>query len=173
MCKQDHEIAEVNAAKCHGIAVLIFGIISCIGFLLSALTGPLISGIGGILLVVSSSIIICCGPEKAKPGGDGKLQAGMVCGFIGAGCEIGGAVVGIALFFGWKADIETACGLGMAGASYDSMYAQPCVDLAVGIVGALVWPSVAISIVAGILAIVFALKCKAGRTAMLSKGGSA
>ena len=134
------------------------------GLLLSALTGPLIAGIGGILGTIASGILICCGPPH-EGGGAGKMQACMVLCAIGALCEIAGAAVGVALFFGWKADIEEGCGVAVYGAAYS----QACVDLAVGLVGSLVWPSTGVSIVAGVLMVVCAMKCKVAMAALSGK----
>ena len=93
--------------------------------------------------------------------------------FIGGALEIVGAIVGIALFFGWKADIETACGLNSGYAQYNMAAVQACIDLGVGITATLVWPSVAISIAAGVLMLIAGFFSIQARTAMLSKGGSA
>ena len=157
-------VPEVKAASCAAISVLVMGVLSCIGLLLASLTGPLIAGIGGILGTIGSSIVICCGPPTTG-GGAGKMQACMYLCAIGCLLEIGGAAVGIALFFGWKANIETGCAVyGNSGPSYDS-----CVNGLVGLVGALVWPSVGISFGAGAAMIDCALKSKKAVAALSGK----
>ena len=142
---------------------------SLIGFILSVIVGPIIAGIGGLIACIGSSILVCCGPEKGKPGGDGKLQAGAVLMFIGGALEIVGAVVSIVLFFKWKADTEAGCEL-----AYGSSYGyQPCVDVIVGFIGAFVWPFVGLAIATGVVELFAGFFCIQARTAMLSKGGTA
>jgi hypothetical protein len=55
---------KANHAKNLAIAVLVFGVLSCVG--ISA--GEWLGGVGGILSVVASSMIICCAPPQAGPG---------------------------------------------------------------------------------------------------------
>lgn len=168
MCGSDHPVPQVNSAKCWAIPALIFGIISCIGLALSAITGPLIAGLGGIVGTIGASILICCGPAAGQPGGDGKMMAGAVLMGIAAGVEIIGAIVGIALFFSWEANIRTICSGGSGGTLN-----QPCYDLSVGFTAILMWPSVAISIIAGIIFIVAAVKSAQARSALLAGGSKA
>ena len=81
MCGKNPDVnPAVNSAKCWAIPGLVFAILSCIGFLAYAW----IQGVGGILACVGTSIVICCGPEKGKPGGDGKMMAAFVLMLIGA-----------------------------------------------------------------------------------------
>lgn len=162
MCGSDHPVPQVNSAKCWAIPALIFGIISCIGLALSAITGPLIAGLGGIVGTIGASILICCGPAAGQPGGDGKMMAGAVLMGIAAGVEIIGAIVGIALFFSWEAGIRSGCG-----------GSQSCYDAFVGFTAILMWPSVAVSIIAGIIFIVAAVKSAQARSALLAGGSKA
>lgn len=166
MCGGNHEVKEVNTAKCWAVSVLVFGILACIGFA----GGAWIQGIGGILCCVGSGILVCCGPESGKPGGDGKENAAAICMIIGGVIEIIGAVVGLILFFGVKSRAEEACAVysGYGSAETD------CINTAVGIAGIIIFPSVGLGVIAGILACVAGMHaCKAKAALSGSKGGSA
>lgn len=166
MCGGNHEVKEVNTAKCWAISVLVFGILACIGFA----GGAWIQGIGGILCCVGSGILICCGPESGKPGGDGKENAAAICMIIGGVIEIIGAVVGLILFFGIKSRAEESCAY-LAG--YGSAE-EDCVNTTVGFVAVIIFPSVGFGCVAGILAIVAgSMACKAKAALSGGKSGSA
>jgi len=166
MCGGNHEVKEVNTAKCWAISVLVFGILACIGFL----GGAWIQGIGGILCCVGSGILICCGPESGKPGGDGKENAAAICMIIGGAIEIIGAVVGLIVFFGIKSRAEESC-------SYLSGYGSAesdCINTAVGIAGVVIFPSVGLGVVSAILSIIAGVNaCKAKNALAGGKGGSA
>ena len=64
MCSSDTVSKEVNRAKCASIGALICGILACLGF---AANGWL-AGIGGILAIIASSMLICCGPTARGQG---------------------------------------------------------------------------------------------------------
>ena len=57
-CNNDpNNLPEVNKTRCVAIAVMVFGVISCLGFLVPGLWW---GGLGGILAVVGSSVVLCC-----------------------------------------------------------------------------------------------------------------
>ena len=152
--------AEGNQAKCWAIPAMVFAILSCIGFIGNAW----IQGIGGILALIASSMIICCDAAKAA----GKLQACFVLFILGGIIEIVGGIVAVILFFSWKAGIEEGClsAYGNAAADYDN-----CVNTMVGIVGAIIWPSVGLAVVSGVLILIAGVKANAAKGALLKGGG--
>merc|ERR1711998_654032 len=64
MCCQNAALSnEQNSARCWSVPMLIFGILGCLGFIVSAWT----AGAGGILSIIASSLVLCCGPtDKGK-----------------------------------------------------------------------------------------------------------
>ena len=151
--------AEGNQAKCWAIPAMVFAILSCIGFIGNAW----IQGIGGILALIASSMIICCDAAKAA----GKLQACFVLFILGGIIEIVGGIVAVILFFSWKAGIEEGCQIyGTSGVHYDN-----CVNTMVGIVGAIIWPSVGLAVVSGVLILIAGVKANAAKGALLKGGG--
>merc|ERR1711977_799588 len=94
-------------------------------------------------------------------------MAGAVLMGLGGVMEVVGAVVGIALFFSWKQTLEVACGA--IGGGTLTAAQQTCVDLSVGFVAWLMWPSVVISIVAGLIMFVAAFMSYKARNALLAK----
>ena len=103
MCGSNANVPpQVNTAKCWSIPVMVFAIISCMGLPVGLVVWPcLISGVGGIVALVGSSILICCGPSDASAGA-GKMMAGFILMLIGAICELGGAIAGL-IFNVWLA----------------------------------------------------------------------
>eukprot|EP00308_Calcidiscus_leptoporus_P025276 CAMPEP_0119352746 /NCGR_PEP_ID=MMETSP1334-20130426/1984_1 /TAXON_ID=127549 /ORGANISM="Calcidiscus leptoporus, Strain RCC1130" /LENGTH=318 /DNA_ID=CAMNT_0007365853 /DNA_START=25 /DNA_END=977 /DNA_ORIENTATION=- len=60
MCCSDPALSKhANTAKCLGVGILIFGIITLLGFGIP----PYVGAIGGLVAVIGSSLLICCGPR--------------------------------------------------------------------------------------------------------------
>ena len=158
MCgKEPNTTAEVNSAKCWAIPALVFSIIALIGFI----AGSWVQAIGGLLACIGSSILICCGPKDGSAAGKGKEMAGFVLMLIGAITEIIGAVLGLILYFG----TVTRCGQEtcvMQGTPYETCVtpAQSAIDTCIGFLSIIIWPSIIIGGVSGIITLVAAVKAK-------------
>ena len=153
MCCSSPDVpTEVNTAKCWAIPVMVFAIFSCIGFL----GGAWIQGVGGILSLIGSSILICCGP-KAGGGGAGSCMAAFVLMLLGAIAELVGAVIGLILYFGVvDTAVNVTCNYdGDTGST--SGAEQGCLDFVLGITAIIIYPSVGLGVVAGVLALVAAI----------------
>ena len=105
MCNNPNLLPQVNQAKCASISLMIFGILSLFSFL--NLLNPgywnawaivfILDGIGGILGVIASSVLICCGGEgiktqQAKASAASKHKCAIGCG-IGAAVCFGAYVI--------------------------------------------------------------------------------
>ena len=64
MCKNPEVNPAVNSAKCAAVGALIAAILACLGFV----AGGWLAGIGGILGILASSMLLCCGPNKKAEG---------------------------------------------------------------------------------------------------------
>ena len=63
MCSSDPALPkEVKCAKCMGIAIFVFAILSMIGFIGGAIAG----GVAGIMACVASSILMYAGSRRAS-----------------------------------------------------------------------------------------------------------
>ena len=98
MCNNPNLLPQVNRAKCATIALMIFGILSVFSF--ANLMNPwywnewalvfVIDGVGGILGIIASSTLICCGGAGIN---DQQAKASAACKHKGSmGCAIGAAV---------------------------------------------------------------------------------
>ena len=67
----------VNKTRCVAIAVMVLGVISCLGFLVPGLWW---GGLGGILAVVGSSVILCCSGSGASSSASSHMAAGALTG---------------------------------------------------------------------------------------------
>ena len=98
MCNNPNLLPQVNRAKCATIALMVFGILSLFSF--ANLMNPwywnewalvfVIDGVGGILGIIASSTLICCGDAGIN---DQQAKASAACKHKGSmGCAIGAAV---------------------------------------------------------------------------------
>ena len=98
MCNNPNLLPQVNRAKCATIALMVFGILSLFSF--ANLMNPwywnewalvfVIDGVGGILGIIASSTLICCGGAGIN---DQQAKASAACKHKGSmGCAIGAAV---------------------------------------------------------------------------------
>ena len=170
MCGSNANVPpQVNTAKCWSIPVMVFAIISCMGLPVGLVVWPcLISGVGGIVALVGSSILICCGPSDASAGA-GKMMAGFILMLIGAICELGGAIAGLIVYFSVVAQARASCG--MMNEATPAAWEQACIDNFTGIAGIFIFPGVGLGVLTGILALVAAIMSKQGHAAMLAGGG--
>jgi len=105
MCNNPNLLPQVNQARCASIALMVFGILSLFSFF--NLLNPwywnawaivfILDGIGGILGIIASSVLICCGGEgiktdQAKSSAASKHKCAMGCG-IGAAVCFGSYVI--------------------------------------------------------------------------------
>ena len=154
MCGSNPSVSPaVNSAKCWAIPALVFAIISMVGFI----GGAWVQGIGGIIVCIGSSILICCGPTSETEGA-GKCMAAFVLMLIGGIIELLGAVLGLVFYFAVVGSARESCETSWGWLSEQSV--QDCVNTTVGIMSILVFPSVAIGIVTGVLVIVGSVKAK-------------
>ena len=147
---------EVTSAKCWSIVALVFSIIALVGFI----AGGWVQVIGGLLACIGLSILICCGLKDGSAAGK-KAMAGFVLMLLGAITEIVGAVLGLILYFG----TVTRCGQEvcvMQGTPYETCVtpAQSAIDTCIGFLSIIIWPSIIIGGVSGIITLVAAVKAK-------------
>jgi len=97
-CNNPSWTPKANHAKCLAIACLVFGIIGCLFGSISMMTpwgNPI--GLGAsIITVISSSLIICCGPKAPGPGTGCRFKAAAILVAIAAiinMVDIGGVVM--------------------------------------------------------------------------------
>ena len=158
MCgKEPNTTAEVNSAKCWAIPALVFSIIALIGFI----AGGWVQAIGGLLACIGSSILICCGPKDGSAAGKGKEMAGFVLMLIGAITEIIGAVLGLILYFGTVTRCgQEVCVPNFSGGQTCASPPQATIDTCIGFLSIIIWPSIIIGGVSGIITLVAAVKAK-------------
>lgn len=158
---------QTNSAKCWSIAILLLSIISCLAFVVNAL----LQGIGGILGVVGSSILICCGPKKESDASGSTLAAAILFA-TGAGLELVGAILGITAYLSLVQTYIGLCDADSSG-SIEAGGEQSCMDFLTGFTGIFIWPTVIIGGAAGILQLVGAVFAWKSKQALDSgKGGS-
>ena len=170
MCGSNANVPpQVNTAKCWSIPVMVFAIISILNLPVGLVVWPcLISGVGGIVALVGSSILICCGPSDASAGA-GKMMAGFVLMLIGAICALGGSIAGLINYFSIVAQARISCGI--VDGETPNILEQHCMDVITGIAGILIFPGVGLGGLTGALALVAAIMSKQGHAAMLAGGG--
>ena len=158
---------QTNSAKCWSIAILVLSIISCLAFVVNAV----LQGIGGILGVVGSSILICCGPKKESDASGSTLAAAILFA-TGAGLELVGAILGITAYLSLVQTYINLCD-GDSSGSIEAGGEQSCMDILTGFTGIFIWPTVIIGGAAGILQLVGAVFAWKSKQALDSgKGGS-
>ena len=94
MCSSDLVSKEVNSAKCASIGALTCGILACLGFFV----GGWPAGVGGILAIIASSMLLCCGPTARGQGKDMHM-ASWILYLIGAVACAGGIIVALVAYF--------------------------------------------------------------------------
>jgi len=161
-CGNNPDLAPaVNTAKCWAVPSMIFAILACIGFI----GGAWVQGIGGILGLVGSSIIICC---VSKPGeGAGSVMAAAILQFLGALAMVAGAVIGLIVYFGVVDTTKVTCNSD-SDASVTTAAEQACFDLVLGITGIFIFPSVGLGVIAGILMLIAGVMSWKARSALNS-----
>ena len=118
-CNNANWTPKANHAKCLGIAVLVFGIIDCLSFVV----GGWLAGVGAILAIIGSSIIICCGPAAPAPGSGCKFKAAGVLSLIAGILHLVGAILMIMIVAGTGGTVNQACLDGVCGSgSYATTY---------------------------------------------------
>ena len=152
----------VNQAKCMGIVAFVFSIFSLIGFLISV---P--GAIGGLITIVASSILMCCGP---KPGDNNtKLLACFVMFILGGILHILGALLCIIWYIGLVADADEWCDDWCSVDTWYQTAEQCCEDhkaIVIGWSSVLVIPNVVINVIALIFELIAAAKCWSGKKEM-------
>lgn len=148
---------------------MIFAIISCIGFV----GGAWIQGIGGVLGLIGSSLLICCGPSSSGQGG-GIMLAALILYIIGALAEIIGAIVGLIAYLGLAAQYTLMCDYDSSGSieSGGIPSEQDCMNTLLGLTAIFIFPAVIVGFVAGVLQIVGAVMAWKAKKA-IEGGGSA
>merc|ERR1712167_29661 len=81
-CGNPNNSAVVKKANCLAVATLIFGLASLIGIIFY----PFVGGVGGILTVIGTSIVICCQGDKPN----GHMACAVLC-ILGGLCHAAGA----------------------------------------------------------------------------------
>jgi len=104
-CQNPNYTAKANQAKCWAIVSLVFAIIT----LLSFAVGGYASGIGSILTIVGTSLVICCGPAKAGAGAGCKFKAASILVLIGAIVHIVGLVLMLMVVVGSGNNTNQLC----------------------------------------------------------------
>jgi hypothetical protein len=108
MCKGNEDLpAEVNSARCISISILVFSILTLIGFI----GGGIIAALGGLLGIIGAGILVCCGPGP-DGGGAGKEVAAMVLFILAALFEVLGLALGLLWFFAAVSTANDTCSYG-------------------------------------------------------------
>lgn len=108
MCKGNEDLpAEVNSARCISISILVFSILTLIGFI----GGGFIAALGGLLGIIGAGILVCCGPGP-DGGGAGKEVAAMVLFILAALFEVLGLALGLLWFFAAVSTANDTCSFG-------------------------------------------------------------
>lgn len=80
-------------------------------------------------------------------------MAAGICMLIGAIGEIGGAVLGLIMYFGFVATTQASCDED-GDTSITTAAEQLCIDFSTGFVGTLIFPSVGLGVIAGVICLV-------------------
>ena len=124
------------------IAVLVFGVISCLGFLVP---GQWWGGIGGVLAVIGASVLLCCSGSGASASAGSHIGAGVLI----ASAAIVHAVAVIVYILFWANVVNAVndnCDDDVYSYNQDGV---DCDDLASGVgafIGVLIWPIIVIDI---------------------------
>ena len=141
MCGKNENVSQqVNAAKCASVGALVCGILACLGFLV----GGWLAAIGGILAIIASGMLVCCGPT-AKGAGKGKHTAALVLYLIGALLCVIGAIVAITTYFAVSESAQVTCASSSYGGN-DKASTDACVNLILGLSAILIWPAVVLAV---------------------------
>lgn len=148
MCCNDPNLPPaVNTAKGWAIPSMIFALIACVGFL----GGAWIQGIGGIIGLVGSSVVICCVSNPPSPC---NMMASFILQLLGSIMMILGAVVGLVIYFGVVDEMTNGLCNSDGDTSVTTQSEQDCLNFTLGITGIVIFPSVGLGIIAGILMLV-------------------
>jgi len=92
MCSDDPTLNKAQkSGKCWGIVCLVFGIITCSNIILMALgAGPTLALLGGILLIIAGSMVLCClSPQNARC----YFKSAMVLAILAGVAQLTGAII--------------------------------------------------------------------------------
>jgi len=181
---------KANATKSLGAAVMTFGILTCIGFLV----GGWLSGIGGILSLVASGLILCCGPPQTGPGMGGKFKAAAILSGVAALIHLIGAILMIQIITAsnnvdnscvdsicggntwsqqWCSDTSNYCDSEShcrdSGAGVDLCNAVG--DAVAGWIAIIFWPAIVLALVSFALELAFGVKTWKAIPEMEGKAG--
>ena len=152
-CNNDpNNLPEVNKTRCVAIAVMVFGVISCLGFLVPGLWW---GGLGGILAVVGSSVILCCSGSGASSSASSHMAA---CALTGAAAIVHAVAVIVYIMF-WANTVkevndncEDDVNTGDINVDCDALS-----GVASAFIGVLIWPVIIVDLVTFILELVCAI----------------
>jgi len=179
---------KANATKSLGAAVMTFGILTCIGFVV----GGWLSGVGGILSLVASGLVLCCGPPQTGPGMGGKFKAASILAGIAGLIHVIGAILMIVIVTAAN-DVDNSCidsictNYGTTWCTDTSNYCaseSQCEEYGSGVelcgaIGAAVagwisiilWPAIVLALVSFALELAFAVKTWKAVPEMEGKAG--
>ena len=157
-CNNDpNNLPEVNKTRCVAIAVMVFGVISCLGFLVPGLWW---GGLGGILAVVGSSVILCCSGSGASSSPSSHMAAGALTTLA----AIVHAVAVIVYIMFWANTVKAVgddCEDGVYTGDEDPNTVNLDCDALSGVasafIGVLIWPVIIVDLVTFILELVCAI----------------
>lgn len=146
------------------VATLIFGIISIIAFILP----PYFSGLGGVLAVIGSSIVLCCAGKWA--GGHTACAVMCLLAFI---VHIIGVIVDIVTYIGLTAAANTTAatlqgqqsGLDAAQAAAMAALVQPAVA---SWIAAIFWPAIILCVICAFLELLQTIFSFQARSAIMA-----
>ena len=105
--------AEVGRAKCASIAVIVMAILNVIGGITTLPIGGYVPLAGGVLSLIGSSMLLCCGPSS-KGQGKGLHVGGLVLFILTAVIFCASMAVLMATYFGIQNEINKGCGVAHA-----------------------------------------------------------
>jgi len=137
----------VNKVKGVAIAVLVFGIISCLGFLVP---GQWWGGLGGLLAVIGASVLLCCSGSGASASAGSHIGAGVLI----ASAAIVHAVAVIVYIVFWANVVNAVndnCDDGVYSNpddpnNQDEVDCDALSGVASAFIGVLIWPIIVIDI---------------------------
>ena len=146
-CNNDpNNLPEVNKTRCVAIAVMVFGVISCLGFLVPGLWW---GGLGGILAVVGSSVILCCSGSGATSSASSHMAAGAL---TAAAAIVHGVAVIVYIMF-WANTVKAVgddCDDGVYtgdGPNNGNLDCDALEGVASAFIGLLIWPVIIVDLV--------------------------
>jgi len=140
----------VNKVKGVAIAVLVFGIISCLGFLVP---GQWWGGLGGLLAVIGASVLLCCSGSGASASAGSHIGAGVLIA-IAATVHASAVIVYILFWANVVNEVSDDCD---GDQDLDGVDCDALGGVASAFIGVLIWPIIVIDIATFVVELICAI----------------